>query len=421
MKTKIIFTLLLSFSISIYAQKREIRDAEKAVEDKNYNEAKSLLKKVEDTYTNENERWQSTYLLTKGKAYLGDGLSTSIEDFKTAAQAFQDAIDLGEDEEDAIAALDQLRADLVNSAVEDQKKSKNLVAANKLYESYKLGKQDTLYLYYAANSALNAREYDMALDYYKTLIDLDYNGSQTLYQAKNLDTGVMETFGNEVLRDASIQSGTHVEPNDEVTPSKKGEIAKFVSLIYIEQNKPDEAIEAMKIAKAENPNDIPLMQAEADLYYKLGDMQKYSEIMSEISELSPDDPVIFYNLGVSTEKLEDFDKAKEFYLKAIELDPTMANAYNNVASIILKEDRKITEEMNKLGMSTADTKKYDELKEKKIKILKEAVPYLEKTIELDSTNINAMKYLKSIFYQTGENEKAKAIDERIKNAEAGSN
>jgi tetratricopeptide (TPR) repeat protein len=417
MKTRIIFTLLFIFSITVFAQKREIKDAEKAVENKEYDEAKSLLSQVEGTYKNENERWQSTYLMTKGKAYLGDGLTTSIEDFKTAAQAFQDAIDLGEDVEDAKAAMDQLRADLVNSAVEDQRKSKNLVAANKLYESYKLGKQDTLYLYYAANSALNAQEYDMALDYYKTLIDLDYNGSQTLYQAKNLDTGVMETFGSKILRDASVKSGTHVEPNDEVTPSKKGEIAKFVSLIYIEQDKPDQAIEAMKMAKAENPNDIPLMQAEADLYYKLGDMEKYSKIMSEISELSPDDPIVFYNLGVSTEKLEDFDKAKEFYLKAIELDPEMANAYNNVASIILKEDRKITEEMNKLGMSTADTKKYDELKEKKIGILKEAVPYLKKTIELDSTNVNAMKYLKSIYYQTGENEKAKSMDELIQNAE----
>jgi len=418
MKTKIIFTLLLGFSVSIFAQKKEIRNAEKAVEDKNYEEAKKLLNSVQNTYTQENERWQSTYLLSKGKAYLGDGLSTSMEDFKTAAQAFQDAIKLGEDKEDAEAALNQLRADLVNSAVEDQKKKKNLVAANKLYESYKLGKQDTLYLYYAANSALNAQEYDMALDFYKTLMDLDYNGSQTLYQAKNKETGVVETFGSEVLRDASIRSGTHIEPNDEVTPSKKGEIAKYVSLIYIEQDKPDEAINAMQIAKSENPNDIALMQAEADLYYNLGDMEKYSSIMADISEISPDDPVIFYNLGVSTEKLKDFDKAKEFYLKAIELDPEMANAYNNVASIILKEDRKITEEMNKLGMSTADTKKYEELKKEKIEILNQAVPYLKKTIELDSSNVNAMKYLKSIYYQIGENDKAQAIDEKIQKAES---
>lgn len=418
MKTKILLALLICFSISTYAQKKQIKDAEDAVEDKNFDEAKSLLKEVENSFMNEKEKWQSTYYLTKGKAYIANGLDASLEDLKIAAQAFIDAKALGEDVEDAEAGLQEVRAALVNSAVEDQKKEKNLVAANKLYESYKLGKQDTLYLYYAANSALNAQEYDIALDYYKELMALDYNGSQKLYQAKNVETGVVETFGNKVLRDASVKSGSHVEPNDEVTPSKTGEIAKFVSLIYIEQNKPDEAIKAMKRAKEENPDDIPLMQAEADLYYNMGDMKKYSEIMSEISEKSPDDPIIFYNLGVSTEKLEDYDKAKEFYQKAIEIDPKMANAYNNIASIILKEDRKITEEMNKLGMSSEDTKKYDKLKVKKIEILKEAIPYLTKTVELDTSNINALKYLKSIYYQIGDNEKAEVMDKKIKEVEA---
>lgn len=413
MKTKILLTLLLCFSITTYAQKKEIRKAEDAVEDKNFDEAKQLLKQVEDTYTNEKEKWQSTYLISKGKAYLGNGLGESFEDLKTAAQAFIDAIELGEDEEDAQQGLAEVRGALVNSAVEDQKKKKNLLAANKLYKSYELGKQDTLYLYYAANSALNAQEYDMALDYYKTLLDLGYDGSQTLYQAKNVEKGIVETFGSKILRDAAVKSGSHTEPNDEVTPSKTGEIAKFISLIYIQQEKPEKAMAAMKRAKEENPGDVSLMQAEADLYYNMGDMKKYNEIMTSIAEKNPDDPIVFYNLGVSAEKLEDYDLAKKYYMKTIEIDPEMANAYNNVASIILKKDRDITEEMNKLGMSPEDTKKYDKLKEQKIEVLKEAIPYLNKTVELDPGNLNAMKYLKSIYYQIGENKKAEEMDKKI--------
>jgi len=418
MKNKIFLSVLVCFVLNTYAQKREIRKAESAVEDKEYSEAKTLLKQVEDTYTNENERWQSKYLLTKAKAYLGNGLGASFEDLKTAAQAYQKAIDLGEDVSDAEAGLQEVRAALVNTAVEDQKKGKNLIAANKLYKSYELGKQDTLYLYYAAGSALNGKEYEMALEYYKELLDLGYDGSQTLYQAKNVESGVVETFGNKTLRDASVKSGTHTEPNDEVTPSKTGEIAKYISLIYIEQEQPEKAIKAMQRAKAENPDDVSLLQAEADLYYNMGDMKKYNDIMSSIAEKNPTDPVVFYNLGVSAEKLEDFDKAKAYYLKAIELDPEMANAYNNIASIILAKDRVLTEEMNKLGMSPDDTKKYEKLKAEKVKILKEAIPYLSKTIELDSSNTNAMKYLKSIYYQVGENEKADEMDKLIQETES---
>ena len=103
--------------------------------------------------------------------------------------------------------------------------------------------------------------------------------------------------------------------------------------------------------------------------------------------------------------------------KQLKLDPKMVNAYNNIASIILAEEREITEEMNKLGMSPSETKKYDKLKAEKIEIIKEAIPYLKKTIELDPTNLNAMKYLKSIYYQTQENEKAKEIDKLINEVE----
>lgn len=421
MKTKIFSLLLMCFVITTYAQKKEIRKAENAVEDKDFSEAKSLLKQVENTYTDEKEKWQSRYLLSKGKAYLANGLNSSFEDLKTAAEAFQKAIDLREDVGEAKSGLNEVRAALVNTAVEDQKKQKNLIAANKLHKAYELGKQDTLYLYYAASSAVNAQEYDMALDYYKKLLDLNYDGSQVLFQATNLETGDVETFGNKTLRDASVKSGTHKDPQEKQTTSKTGEIAKNISLIYIEQNEPEKAIAAMKRAKAENPDDIGLMQAEADLYYNMGNIDKYNEVMTTIAEKNPNDPIVFYNLGVGAEKLKDFDKAKKMYLRAIEIDPKMANAYNNVASIILAEDRVITEEMNKLGMSSADTKKYDKLKAEKLDILKEAVPYLKKTIELDSSNINAMKYLKSIYYQIQENEKAEELDKLIKETESQQN
>ena len=43
--------------------------------------------------------------LTKGKAYLANGLGTSFEDLKTAAEAYQKAIDLDEDVDDAKAGL----------------------------------------------------------------------------------------------------------------------------------------------------------------------------------------------------------------------------------------------------------------------------------------------------------------------------
>ena len=418
MRTKFITILLAIFTISAFAQKKEIRKAESAVDDGKFDEAKALLKQVENSYKNENESWQSTYLITKGKAYLGDpnSIDTPLEDLKIAAQAFQDAKELGEDNEESEQGIIDVKTKFINSAVEDQKQEKHLMASNKLYEAYKL-QTDTLYLYYAASSAIAGKDYKKALEYYESLLDMNYDGSELLIQATNVETNEVENFPNETLRKISVKSGSHKDPVDTRTPSKTGQIAKNISLIYIELDQPDKAKEAIKRAKEENPDDVALMQTEADLYYNLGDMATYNKIMAEISEKNPNDPIVFYNLGVSAEKLEDFDSARKYYEKAIELDPTLSNAYNNIASIILAEDRVITEEMNSLGMSSADAKKYDELKAKKIEIIKKAVPYLQKAIELNPENINAMKYLKSIYYQTGENDKAQEMDAMIKEKE----
>ncbi len=418
MKTRIISILIALLSISAFAQKKEIKSAKSAVEDENYEEAKALLKQVEGTYKNEKSSWQSTYLITKGNAYLGaeDGLKASIEDLKTAAASFKEALELGSNNAESEAGIQKVKAALVNSAVADQKQEKHMVASNKLYEAYKL-ESDTLYLYYAASSAVAGRDYKKALEHYESLLDMNYDGSQLLIQAVNVETNELETFQSELLRKAAVQSGTHKDPQENRTPSRTGEIAKNISLIYIELDQPEKAKDAMVRAKKENPTDTGLLQAEADLYYNLGDMGKYKEIMTSISEMSPNDPVIFYNLGVSAEKLEDFENARKYYERSIEIDPTFANSYNNIASLILAKDRDITEEMNSLGMSSADAKKYDELKLKKIEIIKEAIPYLEKTIELSPNNINAMKYLRSIYQQTGEDDKAAKITEMLQSKE----
>jgi len=417
MKTKIFSLLMLCFFITTYAQKKEIRNAERAADDGDFSEAKSLLKEVENTFKQEKEKWQSKYWLTKGKAFLAEGLGTSFEDLKTAAESYQKAIELGEDVDEAKTGIAEVRAALVNNAVEDQKKSKNMLASDKLYEAYRLGKKDTLYLYYAAESAISAQEYDQALVYYHELLDLNYDGSQMLYQATNAETNTVETFGSEILRDASIKSGTHKEPKDVQSPSKTGSIAKNVAFIYIEQDKPEKAIESMERAKAENPGDVDLMQEEANLYYNMGDIKKYNEIMSEVAQQNPNDPVVFYNLGVSAERLDDYDKAQEYYKKAIELDPEMADPYTNIASMIAEKAEKITEEMNKLSMSAADTKKYDKLKAEKVEVYKEAIPYLKKTIELNPSNVNAIKYLRSVYYQTQEEDKIEELNKLLEKME----
>ena len=57
----------------------------------------------------------------------------------------------------------------------------------------------------------------------------------------------------------------------------------------------------------------------------------------------------------------------------------------------------LIDEMNKLGTSADDTKKYNALKKKREELFKSTIPYLEKAVELDPSNQDVSKTLLNVY------------------------
>jgi tetratricopeptide (TPR) repeat protein len=416
MKTRILTAALAMFTVVAFGQKKEIKRAGKAVEKGEYQEAKNYLQQAEAELANADEDEKADFYLYKGYALIGTGENVPTADLMAAADAFKKAAELGHDEakQGMVAASNAL----VNGAIADQNAQKYAEAADKLFTGYQLNKQDTIYLYYAASNAVNGKDYNKALEYYEELRDLGFTGVETVYTAVNKETGEVERMASKEQRDLFVKSGNYTNPKDEVAESKKGEIAKNIALIYIEKGEDEKAIAAMEEAKTENPGDVGLMQAEADMYYRMEDMAKYREIMEKIVEQNPDDAVLYYNLGVSAAQMEENDRAIDYYKRAIELDPSMQNARINLAYVILAKERPIVEEMNSLGMSKADQKKYDELAEQRNQLYRDAMPHLEKVLEKDPNNVEAARTMMNMYYQLNETEKAEEMKQRVAKIEA---
>lgn len=410
MKTNILTLALSLFTLVAVAQKKEIRNAGKAVDNGNYAEALAELENAEANLDNANKRWTERYYLYLGQALLGDGENVSIDDMLAASEAFQTAAEMGSNE--AEEGLVSVRSALVQSAVADQDAEDFQSAAEKLYTSYELNKEDTIYLYYAAANSLNAQDYDTALEYYEQLREMGYDGADVEYLATNVETGEQEAMPKE-QRDLMVKTDEYTDPEEREVPSKKGEIAKNIALIYISQEKNDEAIAAMEEAKRENPDDVMLLQAEADMYYRMDDKEKYNEIMEEVLEKSPDDPAIYYNLGVTTADLGDTEAAIDYYEKALELDPDMDEARMNIVVAILAKERELIEEMNNLGMSKEDNERYEELEAERLEIYEEVMPYLEDVIENDPQNTEAMRTAMNIYNALDEEEKAQEMKAKL--------
>ena len=422
MKKQTLVVAMALISVATFGQKKEIKKAEKAIKSGNISEAVSYVNAAEGLIGAADNELKTKFYIVKGEAYLADAGTADFGKLKTAAEAFTKAKGMNPTGE-MVGRLDlgtqNLRTALVNSAVNDQNTKNYKSAAEKLYASYSISKKDTADLYYAAGNAINAKDYDSAIKYYQTLLDEGYTGITKQFTATDLATGEEVSFRTENERNTNMLTGQYTNPNTKVTESVRGDILTNMTLIYSAQGKNDEALALMQKARAANPNDISLVRAEADMRYKMGDMEQYNNLMKEVIKSDPTNPELYYNLGVGSAQNGDTEQAMEYYSKAIELNPEYANAHINSAAIVLAGEGKIVEEMNNLGTSRADNARYDVLKEERKQLYQKAIPFLEAGSRLKPENIELSRTLMNIYSQVGDDANYKKMKAKIKTMEGG--
>ncbi|MDX1471096.1 MAG: tetratricopeptide repeat protein, partial [Flavobacteriaceae bacterium] len=152
---------------------------------------------------------------------------------------------------------------------------------------------------------------------------------------------------------------------------------------------------------------------EANVQLQMGHKEAFKELIEEATVKDPNNAELQYNLGVIAAEADDTETAEKYYKKAIELDPNYADAYNNMAVVILSKEQDIVDQMNKLGVSAADDKKFEQLKKDQKALYQSAIPYLEKTLELRPENLEAAKTLMNIYSVTENTEKFKAMKAKV--------
>ncbi len=409
MKTKIFILAAMSFTMVGLAQKKEIKAAEKALKGGNAMAAKTSLEGASGMLSAADDKTKAQYYFVRGNVYSALAKKGDNTAFDEAISSFKQVMDIEEKSGKAKYTnetkqnMSAMTADLVNSAVEDNGNKKYKEAAEKLYLSYTLSPQDTIYLYYAASSAVNGTEYEQALTYYNKLQELGYDGSGMTYKATNNETGEVEEM-QKVQRDLMVKSGTYKDPVDEKLPSKTAEIVKNIALIYGQLGQDDKAIEAYKKAREGNPDDVDLVLQEANLHYKQGDKDKFKELMSEAAAMAPENADLHYNIGVINMEQGNIAEARTSYRKALEINPGYTNAQLNLSTTYVNEGNGLIDEMNSLGNSRKDIARYDELKKQKDDLFVEGATVLEEALKMSPDNQGILTQLKNIYGAMGDNE-----------------
>ncbi len=409
MKNTFLLVAALGMSSFSFAQKDEIKAASKAMKSGDAAAVIAALAPAAGSIDSADDKYIAQFYFMQGEALAMQAAAGDFAAYDKAVASYKKALASEEASGkskytgDINQKFASMTSEIVNAAVQDNNDQKYKDAAEKLFLSYSLSPKDTIYLYYAASSAVNGNEYEISLKYYNMLKDLGYDGSEQKFSAVNKETGEREEMPKQ-QRDLMVKSGSYEDPKDERTESKINEVIKNIALIYTQLGQDDKAMEAYVEARKQNPSDVGLILNQANLYFKQGDKETFKSLMNEATEVDPTNPDLFYNIGVINMEQQNMEDARAAYSKAIELSPSYINAYLNLSTSFVNEGNALIDEMNGLGSSRKDIARYDELKAQKQEFFKKAAVALEAGLAANDGNTDLLGQLKNIYGALGDNE-----------------
>lgn len=406
MKKQILALSLGLMTVGSFAQKKELRAAEKALKKSNYSGALTALTSAESLIANADNKYKSKFHFLKGQVLAAK------KDYKGAADSFNELLafekKIGKKRysskvQPMLTSLTQEVSDKALDLYNNKKDYK--AAAEKFYLVSKLSSKDTVFMYNAALSATQAKDYATAVKYYKELQELGFTDIKTQYVATDKKSGEVTPFNSKQQRDLMVKAGNYIKPEKKTTASKKVTIVKNMALLYKELGQTDKAIKAFKEARASSPNDVNLILAEAYMYNDLNQPAKFEELMKEAVSKDPTNPDLFYNIGIVNYNEKNEAEATKYFKKAIELKSDYKNAHFMLANSMLLRDTKLVDEMNALPPS--DMTNYSRLEKERKKLFNSILPVIIKADQIER-NVDTVRLLMGI-YQQLENE-AKAAE-----------
>lgn len=405
MRKQLILLSALFVSVTMFGQKAELKTAEKAIKSNDFAGAITALNAAEGLLANADQKLTAKFYYLKGKAVYQNG-SESADPLEVGA-AFNKLIDYEKETNKAkysnefkglintlVSSVAAKASSDYSLASQTKESSDYISAAKKFHAVYSLSPRDTSFLDNAALVYFFGKDYENSITLFQELLDINYTGISTIFIATNKENGKDVTYADKKAMNLQVKLGLAENPREEVKESRREMLFKYLAQNYSALKNYDKALEVITQGREEFPASYSLLIDEANVYYNLGDTNKFKERLQEAITLNPTEPTLYYNVGVMNMDQKKIDEAITYFKKAIELKPDYADAYNNIGAAIIEKANPVIEEMNK---SLSDFDKYDKLQAQQFEIYKEAIPFYEKAYELSPESINIVQTLMGLY------------------------
>ena len=204
---------------------------------------------------------------------------------------------------------------------------------------------------------------------------------------------------------------------------KSPSVYSLLSDIYLKEKDSVNAFKYIRMGLKEYPNNMSLFNSEINIYltYNIVDkamnnlniaMKKDSSNYSIPFALG----TLYYNIANDTSKTvtqreEAFRNAEIAYKRALQIKPDYFDAAFNLGALNLNKASDILVKANNLPPDAQAS--FEKMKKEADDYLARAMPYLEKALEIQPTDLNSLNALRQIYTRLNMADKKKGIQDKI--------
>ena len=182
-----------------------------------------------------------------------------------------------------------------------------------------------------------------------------------------------------------------------------------MSNIYQEEGNTDKALSYLNLGRESLAGDQGIINAEINLYIKLGRTAELIDKLTEAITLDPQNEILFFNRGTIYDQEGEFENAEKDYKSALEINPESFGSNYNIGALYFNS----AIEHNNKANSSSNNKVYKSSKDKANNMFALALPYLEKAHQIDSNDYNTLLSLKQLYYMNGDYKKSDEMKKAI--------
>lgn len=205
--------------------------------------------------------------------------------------------------------------------------------------------------------------------------------------------------------------------------------------IYMQKNNEEQALKYLDEGVKKFPNETGLLFAQINYYLKKNKVDELIAKLNQAIQLEPQNKSLYSVLGNVYDNLyqdadksgnaekatEYFEKSKGAFEKALEVDPTYAQAVYSIGQLYYNKAALITQKMNELSddLSKEGLKKFNDLKKEGDDLFSKALPYFKRSEALDPNDTNTLIALKEIFARENQFDLSNEFKARLEKVQSG--